>query len=149
VKDQIMNLDTHITLPFGGGKFRFHLTEWELFDLETGNMRDPMRRRAPIRVGEAYARLLAGRFEIDGEDVGLPGRAAYSVLEMNAIIEAALRGGEGGVTDAGEEINWKEYSIDSWMKEYVHPMPLAERWNLAVAVLGARIEGRKSDDAEA
>lgn len=144
-----MPLDTHVILPFAGGKFRFHLTEDELFDLETGNLRDPMRRHKPIRVGEAYARLIAGRFVIDGKDVGMAGRAEYSVVEMNEIIRAALQGGGGGVTDQGEEINWKEYDIHSWMRRYVYPMPLAERWDLALAALGARVEGRERVDGEA
>jgi hypothetical protein len=132
-----------IELPLAGGSFRFRLTELELTLLELGYPHPASETRTkapPIRVSDAYARLLRGRYEVDGEDVGVPGAAGFSVIEMNAITRMALLGGGGGVLD-GKPISWKDCDVDAFMVKYVYPLPLIDRWNLAVAALGVRMQG--------
>lgn len=131
---------TDVHLSFAGGVFRFHLNDTQMMYLEMGFDRERGVRHPPIRIGAAYASLLRGRFELDGQAVGSPAHADYSVTEMNAIIRAALLGGGGG-ENRGQKITWDDYDVDSYMRAHVHPMPLMERWDLALAIMGARIEG--------
>ena len=148
--------NTAIELPFAGGVFRFHLGEREMAYLETGmphpldsgqivgRLPTPPQKLPPMRLGEVYARLLRGRYVVDGKDGGMPGGADFAVHELNALIRAALLGGGGG-TQAGVEITWEEYDVGSFMTRYVYPMTLMERWDFALAVLGVRFEGAAAD----
>lgn len=132
-----------IELPLAGGIFRFRLTELELALLELGYSHPASETRTkapPIRVSDAYARLLRGRYEVDGEDVGVPGAAGFSVIEMNAVTRMALLGGGGGVLD-GKAVSWKDRDVDAFLAKHVYPLPLIDRWNLAVAALGVRMQG--------
>ena len=124
---------TDITLP----------GETEMMLLEMGGIA-PFR-HPPLRIGEAFARLLRGRFIIDGNDVGVSGQAEYSAIELNAIIRAALTGGGGGKVE-GKAVKLDQYDVSDLMEKHVHTLPLRERWDLALAALGARIEGVASTD---
>lgn len=135
-----MTVTTGADLPFAGGTFQFHLTEAQMWRLELGIWGRHGMGRQKINIGAAYARLIKGRFLVDGADVGSPGHAEYSVVEMNAIIECALIGGGGGTVN-GQRVTITTENVDDYMRRYVHPLPLMERWDLALAVLGARIEG--------
>jgi hypothetical protein len=132
-------MSTSFELDFGGGRFRFHLNDTQMRHIEfgTGEMG---RRQPPIMLGTAYQRLLKGRFIVDGKEVPSPAHAEFSVIEMNTIIRGGLLGGGGGVVD-GKRIGWAEYDVDSYMKEYVYPMTLVERWELSLAILSAAVEG--------
>jgi hypothetical protein len=132
-------MTTEVLIPFAGGEFRFHLTERQMFLLEVGKTEEGLPQR-PMLLGAAYARLLRGRYELEGRNVGLPTEAAFSVVEMNAIIRAALVGGGGGTIN-GQQISWDEYSVDSYLRRHVDPMPLLERWDLCLVIMGARVEG--------
>lgn len=133
-----------IELPFADGTYRFRLTELEMVLLELGYAHPSSSRETkapPMRIGEAYARLLRGRYTIDGEDVGVPGGADFSVIELNALIRMALIGGGGGTTTDGRTVTWADRDPEQLMADYVFPLPLMERWDMALAVLGARVEG--------
>jgi len=151
-------LRTTVTLPFAGGDFRFHLSDEGMYALETGGP-DPGTHPAhrnirrvdaapPMRLGEAFGRLLRGRFTVEGRDVGLPGAADFSVVELNAIIRMALLGGGGGSRD-GEVIELGSHNVGAFMRDYVHPMTLMERWDFCLAVLGARFEGVTGSNTDA
>lgn len=132
-----------IELPLAGGIFCFRLTELELALLELGYghpISDRGTKAPPIRVSDAYARLLRGRYEVDGEDVGVPGAAGFSVIEMNAVTRMALLGGGGGMLD-GKAVSWEDRDVDAFMAKHVYPLPMIDRWNLAVAALGVRMQG--------
>ncbi len=141
-----------VTIPFADGEYRFHLTDKHMLLLELGHIEDRGCRAPgpfpPINIGSAYARLLRGRYELDGRNVGLPTEAAFSVTEMNAITRAALLGGGGGVTANGTVISWDEYSVDSYIRKYLDPLPLVDRWDLCLVIMGARVEGLTNAAAE-
>lgn len=139
-------MHTSINLPLGDDTFKFKLGLTEFAALESGgphpdgNAWD--RNRRPILIGEAYARILQGRAIIEGKDEGLPGHAAFSATELDAIIVMGLLGG-GGSTDG--RITWKEYDVYAWMKRDVYPLPLVDRWRMAFLILSACVEGIPDD----
>ncbi|MCK8457033.1 hypothetical protein [Sphingomonas faeni] len=133
-------MNTDLTLDFAGGKFRFHLNDQQMWNLERGLGGPQSLPQPPLLIGPAYARLLRGRFIRDGEEIASPAHAEFSAVELSQIIRAGLIGGGGG--DVGDEhISWDEYDVDSYMRCYVSPMPLVERWELALAIMGAAVEG--------
>ncbi len=133
-------MSTDITLPFARGAFQFHLNDQQMWNLERGLGGPQGLRQPPMFIGVAYARLLRGRFIRDGEEIASPAHAEFSAIELSQIIRAGLLGGKGGEID-GEHISWDEYDVDSFMTTYVSPMPLVERWELALAIMGAAVEG--------
>lgn len=146
-------MTTQVTLPFAGGTFRFHLDARQMFMLETGTCGHGSMRRVdmlgaaarPIAMGEAYARLLRGRYDLNDRNVGLLTEAAFSVVEMDAIIRAALVGGGGGII-GDRTISWTDECVDTYLREHLHPLPLAERWDLCLAIMGARVEGLSTSE---
>jgi len=73
----------------------------------------------------------------------VPGAADFSVIELNALIRMALIGGGGGTTTDGKPVTWADRDPEQLMADYVFPLPLMARWDMALAVLGARVEGGK------
>lgn len=133
-------MKTDLTLDFAGGKFRFHLNDQQMWNLERGIGEAGELRQPPLLIGEAYARLLRGRFIVEGKEVGSPAHAEFSAIELSQVIRAGLIGGGGG--DVGDNhISWDEYDVDSYMRRYISPMPLVGRWELALAIMGAAVEG--------
>jgi len=70
----------------------------------------------------------------------VPGAADFSVIELNALIRMALIGGGGGTVD-GKPVTWADRNPEQLVADYVFPLPLMDRWDMALAVLGARVEG--------
>lgn len=138
-------MHTSINLPLGNDTFKFKLGPLELACLEFGKDHpdeSPLQHRRPIRIGEAYARILQGRAIVDGNDEGFPGHAAFSATELDDIIQMGLLGGGGSVDG---RITWDEYEIREWMKRDVYPLPLVDRWRMAFLILSACVEGIPDD----
>jgi len=136
-----------VELPFAGGKFRFRLGELEIVLLELGYAHPLSKagtKAPPMRLGAAYARLVRGRYLQDGVEVGVPGEADFSVIEVTALIRMALLGGGGGTID-GRAISWRDHDVDTYLAEHIHPLPLLQRWDLALAALGIRMQGRAAE----
>jgi hypothetical protein len=133
-------MNTDLTLDFAGGKFRFHLNDQQMHLLERGLSGQMGLPEPPLLIGPAYARLLQGRFIRDGEEIASPAHAEFSATQISQIIRAGLVGGGGG--DVGDKhISWDEYDVDSYIRRYISPMPLVERWDMALAIMGAAVEG--------
>jgi hypothetical protein len=126
-------MQTDVTLEFGGKPTRFHIGQHELFLMEVAPslyLRGPGGPSARVAVGPLYARILRGRYQVEGQDVGMPTQAEWSSRDLDIVIFYGLVGGGKSEDEAAD-----------LLAKHVNPMPLADRWNLAFAVLGACYEG--------
>jgi hypothetical protein len=130
-----MNVYTAVTLPLGGKDRRFYIGSFQILHMERGTRRFG---RDPAALGAIYARLLRGRYEADGEAFGIPSQAEWKSSDLDEVIYYGLVG--GGETES---------DTDDLMREHVAKLPMMERWNMAVAILGACIEGRAEVSAAA
>lgn len=131
--------ETEVILQFGGKPTRFHIGQHELFLMEVAPsryLRGPSGTAARVAVGPLYGRILRGRYQVEGQDVGMPTQAEWSARDLDIVIFYGLVG-------AGE----REVDAAELLHQHVDPMPLADRWNLAFAILGARYEGTAAQAA--
>lgn len=123
-------MQTHIDLLFADGTYRFAL----LLD----NIRE-LQMKTGIGIGGLYARVLQGRVPEDVA-VGHPAYAAYRIEDLIETVRQGLIGGAMGWVD-GQEIKVGPLRANELVERYLLPMPLMEQWNLAAAVLHAKIDG--------
>lgn len=128
------DLRTDFTTEIAGKPITFHIGSSQMFRMEVAPSQyvsGPCHRLlARVEVGPLYARILSGRFEVDGESVGIPARAEWSARDLEIVIFYGLVGGGMAEEDAAE-----------FRRKHIAPLPLAKQWDLAVAILGARVEG--------
>ena len=123
-------MQTHIDLEFADGTYRFALGLAEIHELQT---------KCNVGIGGLYARVLQGRMREDIA-VGHPGFAAYHLEDLIETVRHGLIGGGQGIVN-GEEIKVGALRANQLVERYLHPLPLIEQWNIAAAILHAKVDG--------
>lgn len=123
-------MQTHIDLKFADGTYTFALGLAQIHELQT---------KCKIGIGGLYARVIQGRLSED-ITVGHPAYAAYHMDDLVEVVRQGLIGGGAGMVD-GQEVKVGALRANELVERYLVPMPLVEQWNLAAAILFAKIEG--------
>lgn len=124
---------THIDLKFADGEYRFALGLAQIHELQT---------KCGVGIGALYARVLQGRLP-DDVTVGHPAYAGYHVGDLVETIRQGLIGGGEGRVD-GEVVKVTAMRANELVERYgpgADGVPLSDMWNLAAAILFAKIEG--------
>lgn len=122
---------TSITLAFGDGVYTFRLGLAQIAEIQT---------KCGAGIGAIYARLLKGRYILEGENKGFAGEAAYQLADIVETVRQGLIGGGGGEVD-GAPVTVNPAVANRLVEAYVLNRPLAESWTLATVIMGALVEG--------
>ena len=128
-------VQTHIDLAFADGTYRFALGLLQIHELQT---------KCGVGIGAIYALVVQGRVA-DDITVGHPAYAAYHLEDLRETIRQGLIGGGEGLVD-GLAVKVSALRANELVERYLADMPLVEQWNLAAAILYAKIEGYKPTD---
>jgi hypothetical protein len=120
-----------LLLNFADGEYRFELTVLQIAELQE---------KCGAGVGEIFARLYRGRL-VDGNDVLFVATEAQFRSEdiFETIRLGLIGGGKGWVNEA--EVKVDAFRARVLLERYVHPRPLIDSWQLATAILAARVVG--------
>ncbi len=135
---------TFIDLPFADGTYTFRLGLAQINELQV---------KCGVGIGGLYARLLRGRYVIEAVSLGLTTEAEFHLADVIEPIRQGLIGGRRGEVD-GAAVEVSSIVAARLIENYVCGrdgelrVPLREAWNLAVAILGALIEGYTPKKAE-
>ncbi len=129
------NLETSVNLPFADGVYKFALPLPRMDELEKKTGRG---------IGALFARIMAGRFDVENDTVYLAGQAEFSSGDLIETVRQGLIGGGQATVDEAE-IKVSSVLADRLIQNYLVHQPLTDAWKLAAAILGARIEGRAPD----
>lgn len=129
---------TFIDLAFADGIYRFALGLEQIHELQT---------KCKAGIGGLYARVLQGRMTED-ISVGHPGYGAYHIDDLTETVRQGLIGGTMGMVD-GEPVKVGPMRANELVERYLMPMPLGDQWNLAAAILFAKIEGYEPKPGDA
>lgn len=124
-------MDVALELPFADGTYRFDLKLPQLFELQE---------KTGKGVFAIYAEIMAGRGFVGAEPVGNPFEAIADIRCIRETIRLGLIGGNSGMVD-GEEIEVGPNLARTLVERYIDPRPLTEAWDIATAILHARIVG--------
>lgn len=125
-----MTGQTHIDLAFADGEYRFALGLEQINELQNA---------CGDGIGAIYARVLQGRVASDVA-VGHPGYAAYKLADLvETVRQGLIGGGQGLVND--QPVKVEAMRANQLVANYLHAMPLAKQWDLAAAILYAKVEG--------
>lgn len=122
---------TALTLHYGDGEY--------LFDLKLPQLAELQEKRG-AGVFRIYGRVLAGRYLLDGETLGVPAEGEAFAEDLFETIRLGLIGGGEGMVD-GQAVAVSALTAKLLVERYSHNAPLREAWATAAAILGARIEG--------
>lgn len=128
---------THIDLFFADGEYRFALGLEQINELQNASNGDG--------IGAIYARVLQGRVATD-TSVGHPGYAAYKLSDLVETVRQGLIGGGEGIVD-GQPVKVPPMRANQLVANYLHAMPLSQQWDLAAAILHAKVEGYEPEEA--
>lgn len=128
-------MQTHIDLEFADGTYCFALGLAQIHELQT---------KCGIGIGGLYARVIQGRLEGD-VTVGHPAFGAYHIDDLVETVRQGLIGGGKGMVD-GAEVEVGPLRANELVTRYLLPLPLAQQWNTAAAILYAAIEGYTPDE---
>ncbi len=123
-------MQTQIDLAFADGTYTFALGLAQIHELQT---------KCKIGIGGLYARVIQGRLSED-ITVGHPAYAAYHVDDLVEVVRQGLIGGGAGIVD-GADVAVGPLRANELVERYLVPMPLVKQWDLAAAILFAKIEG--------
>ncbi|MEG3086182.1 gene transfer agent family protein [Sphingomonas sp. PB4P5] len=129
-----MNLpvpQTWIDLEFADGVYTFKLGLKQIAELQT---------KVGCGIGALNARVLRGRYLLDGVAIGLHNEAEYKYEDLTETIRLGLIGGGAG------EVNEQPVAVTSivanrLVDNYVHGWPMEEAWKLAATILDVCIRG--------
>lgn len=123
---------TAIELEFADGDY--------LFDLKLPQIAELQEKRG-ASLFAIFARTLKGRYVLpDGSEVGAPLEGEADPLDLFEVVRLGLIGGGRGEVD-GKCVEVDEIRAGKLVKHYLHEAPLRRAWDLAAAILAARIEG--------
>lgn len=122
---------TSIDLDFGDGTYTFKLGLRQIAELQT---------KCDCGIGEVYARVLAGRFQLEGATIENHAAARYHIEDIVETIRLGLIGGASGEVN-GAALDVTPLVATRLINVYVPDTPLMELWATAVAVLNALIVG--------
>lgn len=130
-------MQTHIHLAFADGQYRFALGLVQLHELQT---------KCGVGIGALVARVIQGRHESD-ISVGHPAYAAYHAEDLVEVVRQGLIGGGEGMVD-GQDVKVGAMRANQLVENYLLPLPLMEQWNIAAAILHAKVNGWVDPDAQ-
>lgn len=130
-------VQTHIDLKFADGEYRFALGLVQIDELQS---------KAGVGIGALYARVLQGRMP-ENPAIGHPAYAGFFLADLRETIRQGLIGGGQGRVD-GADVTVSPLRANELVDRYLAPLPLAEQWNLAAAVLFAVVEGYEPKEGE-
>lgn len=129
---------TEIELEFADGRYLFRLGLAQISEVQ---------QKTGSGIGALYARVLAGRYLVAGESMGVNGEAKYAVADIIEPIRQGLIGGGKGEVD-GQPVNVTSIVANRLIENYVLNRPLSEAWTIAAAVLTACIVGYQPETAK-
>jgi hypothetical protein len=124
-------VDVALELPFADGCYRFDLKLPQIFELQE---------KTGKGLFAIYAEVMAGRGYIGDDPVGNPFEAMADYRCVREIIRLGLIGGGSGMVD-GEEVEVGPNTARTLVERYIDPRPLTEGWDLASAIIHARVVG--------
>lgn len=125
-------MQTWVALPFADGVYEFRLGLAQI---------DELQNKTGIGIGGLYARVIKGRYLLDGASFGHPEQGDYRRTDIMEPIRQALIGGGKGVVD-GEEVKVSAHRVNQLLEAYCFPnRPLKDDWALTTEILMATIEG--------
>lgn len=130
-------MHTTIDLQFADGAYTFKLGLAQVRELQE---------KTKSGIGALYARVLQGRMG-EGLDVGHTAYAAFRIDDLRETVRQGLIGGGSGRVD-GADVLVTSLRATELVERYLDPMPLAEQWKLAAAVLYALVEGYRDDASD-
>lgn len=130
-------MQTHIDLAFADGEYRFALGLAQIAELQT---------KCKVGIGALYARVLAGRVSGDIQ-VAHTGYAAFHLEDLVETVRQGLIGGGEGRVD-GADVKVSALRANELVERYLLPLPLKQQWDLAAAILYAKIEGYEPPEGE-
>ena len=131
---------TSIELEFADGRYTFKLGLAQINELQA---------KCGCGIGALYARVLKGRYTLEGLSFGHPGEADYHVADVIEPIRQGLIGGGQGEAD-GQPIAVTSIVANRLVASYTYPeRPLSEAWTLAAAILSTAIDGYTPKKKEA
>lgn len=131
-------MKTHIDLAFADGVYRFALGIGQIHELQE---------KCKAGIGAIYARVLQGRVT-DDITVGHPAYAAYHIDDLVETARQGLIG--GGVAWVGDdEIKVGPLRANDLVDRYFSTLPLMEQWDIAAAILHAKVDGYDGPEVQA
>jgi hypothetical protein len=131
-------VQTHIDLAFADGTYRFALGLAQINELQI---------KCNAGIGAIFARVLQGRVTED-VSTGHPAYAAYYLTDLTETVRQGLIGGGSGIVD-GQEVKVSSLRANALIDNYLLALPLMEQWDLAAAILHAKIIGYTGDADDA
>lgn len=125
-------MQTSIDLEFADGVYTFKLGLAQIEEIEN---------KCGCGLGEVFSRVLAGRFENDGEFFGHPAHARWKMVDLIETIRQGLLGGGLKANIDGVDVTVSGARANELIRNYVADRPKSEAWSLAAAILTAAIEG--------
>jgi Phage tail tube protein, GTA-gp10 len=127
-------ITTQLELLFADGTY--------IFDLKLPQM-DELQEKRGVGIFELYGRVVRGRYLY--EDIAVADTLSGVAYDKDLFetIRLGLIGGGRGIVD-DKEIEVTPLTARVLVERYCHPAPLKESWQIAAAVLAARIEGYQS-----
>lgn len=122
---------TAVDLHFADGEYSFDLKLPQLLELQE---------KCGAGVFAIHARVRRGRYLVEGVGMADMNDADAYAQDLFETIRLGLIGGNGGTVD-GEPIEMTPALAKKLVNRYCHERPLMESWEIAAAVLGARIHG--------
>lgn len=127
-----IDLDDH---EFGDGRYRFALTLSGIEEIQ---------KKSGHGIGAVHRRVLTGVYQVEGKLVTNGMEAEFSLDEIVETIRQGLIGGGSGMVDE-REVSVTPALANRLVKTYVIDRPLNEGWELAAAILLARVVGYEPD----
>lgn len=131
-------IQTALELDFADGTYLFDLKLPQLAELQE-------KRKAGVFA--IYGRVMRGRTVIDGTPFAFAEEGQSFAEDLFEVIRLGLIGGGKGVVD-GREISVNAVTARTLVERYCHSAPLRDSWNIAAAILLARVEGYDPPKAE-
>lgn len=121
------------------GTYRFALPMPQMTELE--------RQCGDRGIFAIYGGLAAGRYRLDGQPVNAPHEGQGGSRDVFETVRLGLIGGGVGVVN-GEQIKVTPQIAADLVDTYLRPAPMERAWNIAFAILDARINGRGATEQE-
>lgn len=83
---------------------------------------------------------MKGRYLLHGQAFGVPHECEAFIDDVYQTVRLGLIGGGQGQVD-GADVKVSVLRAKQLIETYAHTVPLKETWDLAVAILAAKIEG--------
>lgn len=128
---------TSVDLEFADGEYTFRLGLEQIAELQ---------RKCECGIGPLYARVVKGRYILNGENIGNPMEAQFFAADLVETVRQGLIGGKSGLVD-DQVVEVKPADANRLVKAYVFPeQPLSDAWGLAASILATAIDGYVAPD---